>query len=187
MTVNILGTGWLNRESYGSDNLGRSVEYASRTSLRKLGKEDELFAYPVKNMGRFDPVSRRVCYVTALALQDAGMDYSKGWKQDVGLLGTDEYGSEQANLSYFRDYVEGGRTMARANLFIYTLPSSPLAEAAVHFGLQGPLLYLRSQDGSVEGLLATAQRMIAEGQAETMLVYELTSEMDRCFVVGKPS
>lgn len=184
MTVNILGTGWMNRESYGSERMARSVEYASRVSLRKLGKEDGLFAYPVKNMGRFDPVSRRVCYVTALALKDAGMEYSKDWRQDIGLLGTDEYGSEQANLSYFRDYVEGGRTMARANLFIYTLPSSPLAEAAVHFGLQGPLLYLRSQDGSVDSLLDTAQRMIAEGQAETMLVYELSAEIDRCFVVG---
>lgn len=184
MTVNILGTGWLSRDSYGSERLERSVEYASRVSLRKLGKEDGLFAYPVKNFGRFDPVSRRVCYVTALALQDAGMEYSKDWRQDIGLLGTDEYGSEQANISYFRDYVEGGRTLARANLFIYTLPSSPLAEAAVHFGLQGPLLYLRNQDGSVDSLLVTAQRMIAEGQAETMLVYELTTEIDRCFVIG---
>ncbi len=185
MTINILGTGWLSHDSYGSERLERSVEYASRVSIRKLGKEDGLFAYPVKNIGRFDPVSRRVCYVTALALQDAGMEYSKDWKQDVGLLGTDEYGSEQANLTYFRDYVEGGRTMARANLFIYTLPSSPLAEAAVHFGLQGPLFYLRNQDGSIDSLLSTARRMIAEGQAETMLVYELTTEIDRCFVVGK--
>ena len=185
MTANILGTGWLDRESYGSEKLGRSVEYASRVELRKLGKEDGLFAYPVKNFGRLDLVSKRVCYVTALALQDAGMEYSKGWKQDVGLLGTDEYGSEQANLSFFRDYVEGGRTLARANLFIYTLPSSPLAEAAVHFGLQGPLLYLRNQGGSVEPLLETARRMIAEGQAKTMLVYDLSEKIDRCFVVGK--
>jgi len=185
MTVNILGTGWLDRESYGSEKLGRSVEYASRVEIRKLGKEDGLFAYPVKNFGRLDPVSKRVCYVTALALQDAGMEYSKDWNQDVGLLGTDEYGSEEANLSFFRDYVEGGRTLARANLFIYTLPSSPLAEAAVHFGLQGPLLYLRSQEGSVDPLLETAQRMIAEGQSETMLVYDLSEKIDRCFVVGK--
>ncbi len=74
--------------------------------------------------------------------------------------------------------------MARANLFIYTLPSSPLAEAAVHFGLQGPLLYLRNQNRSMESLLSAARRMIDEGQAEMMLVYELTAEIDRCFVVG---
>ena len=184
MSIGILGSGWLTTEAYGSDNLNQKVEYASRTTVRGLGKEDGLFVYPVKNFGRFPEVAQRICYVTALALKDAGIEYSKDWKQNTGLLGTDEYGCEQANFSYFRDYVEGGRTMARANLFIYTLPSSPLAEAAVHFGLQGPLFYLRNQDASIESLLATAKRMIAEGQAEMMLVYELGSELDRCYVIG---
>lgn len=184
MAINILGTGWLSRETYGSENLNRSVEYASRTSLSALGKTDGLFAYPVKNFGRFEPVSQRVCYVTALALQDAALEYSKDKNLDIGLLGTDLYGCEQANFNYFNDYIDGGRTMARANLFIYTLPSSPLAEAAVHFGLQGPLLYLRNQDASVDSLLTAAKRMICEGQASMMLVYELTDELDRCYVVG---
>ncbi len=185
MSLEIIGTGWLSREAYGSEKLGRNIEYASRTELRKLGKEDGLFAYPVKNFGRLTEISQRVCYLTALALQDAGLEYAAGNKLNIGLLGTDEFGCEQANLDYFRDYVEGGRSMARANLFIYTLPSSPLAEAAIHFGLQGPLLYFRPQEQSIESLIAAAKRMIAEGQAEYMLVYELDSEIDRCHVIGK--
>ena len=184
MAINIQGTGWLTRTAYGSKKLNRSAEYASRTTLCGLGKLDGLFSYPVKSFGRFDEVSQRVCYVTALAMQDAGLDYSKDWKQNVGLIGTDLYGCEQANFNYFEDYMEGGRTMARANLFIYTLPSSPLAEAAVHFGLQGPLLYLRNQDESVGSLLTAAQRMIDEGQAERMLVYELTDDLAQCHVIG---
>lgn len=184
MKVNILGSGWLTRSEYGAENENRSVEYASRTALSGLGKLDGLFAYPVKSFGRFDEVSQRVCTVTALALRDAGLQYAKGEKQNIGLIGTDLYGCEQADLNYFRDYVESGRTLARANLFIYTLPSSPLAEAAVHFGLQGPLFYFRSQDGKVDRLLTTAQRMISEGQAEYMLVYDVTDEMDRCCVIG---
>ena len=184
MEINIQGTGWLSHTAYGSKNMNRSVEYASRTLLSGLGKLDKLFTYPVKSFGRFEEVSQRVCYVTALALQDAGLTYSKDWKQNIGLIGTDFYGCEQADFNYFKDYVEGGRTMARANLFIYTLPSSPLAEAAVHFGLQGPLFYLRYQNATVGGLLNTAQRMVAEGQAERMLVYELTDEIDQCHVIG---
>ncbi|MEN7972736.1 MAG: hypothetical protein ABFR47_02755 [Verrucomicrobiota bacterium] len=184
MKIDVLGTGWLTPSEYGAERLGLSVEYASRTTMRSLGKEDGLFAYPVKNFGRFESMSQRACYVTSLALRDAGMEYSKDLKQDVGLLGTDLYGCEQANLAYFRDYVEGGRTLARANLFIYTLPSSPLAEAAVHFGLQGPLTYLRGEEPSAESLIVHAKRMIAEGQAEYMMVYELTGELDRCLVVG---
>jgi len=44
----------------------------------------------------------------------------------------------------FLDYVQAGRKLGRGSLFIYTLPSSPLAEAAIHFGLQGPVLYIGS-------------------------------------------
>ncbi|VGO12043.1 hypothetical protein PDESU_00592 [Pontiella desulfatans] len=184
MSIEVIGCGWLTQDSYGSDKLNRSVEWASRTALRGIGKEDGLFAYPVKNFGRFPAIAQRVCYVTALALQDAGLEYAKGEKQDIGLLGMDEYGCEQANFDYFNDYVDGGRSMARANLFIYTLPSSPLAEAAVHFGLQGPLFYYRNQQASVGELMVTARRMIEDGQAQQVLVYELGSEIDRCFVVG---
>ena len=184
MKINVLGTGWLTSSEYGAERLGLSVEYASRTTLRGLGKEDGLFSYPVKNFGRFEPMSQRACYVTALAMRDAGLEYARGRKQDIGLLGTDLYGCEQADLAYFRDYVEGGRTLARANLFIYTLPSSPLAEAAVHFGLQGPLVYLRGEEPKAESLIAPARRMIAEGQAEYMVIYELSEELARCLVVG---
>ncbi len=184
MKIDVLGRGWLTPSEYGSDRLGLSVEYASRTTLRGLGKEEGLFAYPVKNFGRFEPMSQRACYVTALAMRDAGLDYSRDRKQDIGLLGTDLYGCEQADLAFFRDYVESGRTLARANLFIYTLPSSPLAEAAVHFGLQGPLVYLRGDEPTAKSLIAFARRMIAEGQAEYMVVYELSETLDRCLVVG---
>jgi 3-oxoacyl-[acyl-carrier-protein] synthase II len=184
MSIDVLGSGWMSKDSYGSDKLGFDVEYASRATLRGLGKEDGLFAYPVKNFGRFPATAQRVCYVTALALRDAGLNYSKEKKQEVGLLGLDQYGCEKANVDYFQDYIDGGRSMARANLFIYTLPSSPLAEAAVHFGLQGPLYYYRRQDSKVVELMTIARRMIAEGQAEYVMVYEMGDTIDRCHVVG---
>ncbi|MDF7823378.1 hypothetical protein P4B35_05090 [Pontiellaceae bacterium B12227] len=184
MKIDVLGSGWMSKESYGSERLGLDVEYASRATLRGLGKEDGLFAYSVKNFGRFPAIAQRACYVTALAMRDAGLDYSKEQKQEIGLLGMDEYGCEKANMDYFQDYVDGGRSMARANLFIYTLPSSPLAEAAVHFGLQGPLYYYRRQDSKVDELISIARRMIEEGQADYVMVYELSDTMDRCHVVG---
>ena len=175
---------WINAESYGMYRSGTSVEYAGRASLHDLGKADGLFAYPVKNYGRFEPVTQRVCCLTALALRDAGIEYAKGRRMDIGLLATDAHGCAESNLNYFKDYIDGGRTLARANLFIYTLPSSPIAEAAVHFGLQGPLLYQRALEAGTSELVATARRMVAEGQAQAMLVYELDEEGGRCLVVG---
>ena len=56
-------------------------------------------------------------------------------------------------MAYFQDYVSGGRKLGRGNLFIYTLPTSPAAEAAIHFGLAGPLLYVgRSVSAPVDAL-----------------------------------
>lgn len=174
---------WIDNTSYGTYAGGDDVEFASRTTLRKLGKDDDLFARPIKNYGRFAPVTQRVCCLTALALRDAGIDQGYAGTHNIGLLATDGHGSVEANRAFFQDYVDGGRTLSRASLFIYTLPSSPIAEASVHFGLTGPLLYLRPQLTGVAELLQTARALIAEGQAERMLVYELSDEAARCLVV----
>ena len=182
--IGIQGAGWLDSASYGQVFRRVSVPYAARTSLRELGRVDALFNYPVKNYGRFEPLTQRVFCITALALQDAGIDYAEGQRLEAGLLGTSPEGCLESNLNYFKDYVDGGRTLSRANLFIYTLPSSPLAEAAVHFGLQGPQLYLRAADQSVAPLLQQAAGMIRRGEAEKMLVYRLGAGTDLCMVLA---
>lgn len=182
--ISVQGIGWLDATAYGQIRRRASVSYAERTTLRELGKTEGLFSYPVKNYGRFEPLTQRVCCVTALALQDAGIGYAEGLRMDIGLLGTNPDGCLHSNLNYFKDYVDGGRMLSRANLFIYTLPSSPLAEAAVHFGLQGPQLYLRPADGSVAPLLQQAAGMIRRGETEKMLVYRLGADADLCMVLA---
>jgi len=128
-----------------------------------------LFSFPFKNFGRLDAISKMTCYAVALALQDAGMHYSAGQKQDIGIIGTNASGSLQSDIHYFRDYLNSGRTLSRGNLFIYTLPTSPLAEAAIFFGLQGPLLYAASPDGSLASILAMATEMILLEETPVML------------------
>lgn len=177
---------WLDERAYGTYRTGTRTEYADRVSQRELGKADAFFAHPVKNYGRFGPTTRRVLYLAALALRDAGVEPAPGRRFPGGLLLTDEWGCAEANRDYFADYVDGGRTLARANLFIYTLPTGPLAEAAVHFGLVGPLLYLRPRDGAdrASALRATARRWLAEGQAEFVLTFDLAGAGGRCLVLG---
>ncbi len=174
---------WINAKAYGMFRSGTVVEYGERTSLRKLVKTDGLLAYSVRNYGRFSPITQRVFCLTALALRDAGIEYAEERRFNIGLLSTDAYGCAQANHDYFKDYIDGGRTLARANLFIYTLPSSPVAEAAVHFGLQGPLLYQRAQEGGVATMLKSAARMLAERQAGRMLIYHLKDEAGCCILL----
>lgn len=174
---------WINAKAYGMFRCGTVAEYGERTTLRSLAKTDGLLAYPVRNHGRFSPMTQRVFCLTALALRDAGIEYAEGRRFNIGLLSTDAFGSAEANRDYFKDYIDGGRILARANLFIYTLPSSPMAEASVHFGLQGPLLYLRPSGGGLAVLLKTAGRMLAERQAERMLIYHMKKDAGRCVLL----
>lgn len=183
--IAVQGIGWLDATAYGRIRQRFSMPYAERTELRALGKSEGLFRYPVKNYGRFEPLTQRVCCITALALQDAAIGYAEDRRLDIGLLGTNGTGCLESNLNYFKDYVGGGRTLSRANLFIYTLPSSPLAEAAVHFGLQGPQLYMRAAKESMTPLVQRAAGMIRRGEAEKMLIYRLGAVSGLCMVLGE--
>ncbi len=183
--IAVQGIGWLDATAYGRIRQSFSTSYAEHTELHALGRSEGLFKYPVKNFGRFEPLTQRVCCITALALQDAGIEYAEGRRLDIGLLGTNGTGCLESNLNYFKDYVDGGRTLSRANLFIYTLPSSPLAEAAVHFGLQGPQLYMRAAKETMTPLMQRTAGMIRRGEAEKMLVYRLGAVSGLCMVLGE--
>lgn len=167
--IEVRGIGWVAAQEHGC--VGRSERAGSEDdgSLDRFFR-DGLFAYPFKNHGRLDRASRLTAVGVALALRDAGLSYSAGEKQDIGIIGTSDSGSLDSDLLYFRDYAECGRTLSRANLFIYTLPSSALGEAAIHFGLQGPLLYLTSERASLQAALETAEEMLEQGEAAAMLV-----------------
>ncbi len=128
-----------------------------------------IFSHPFKNFGRLDKASRMTALAVALALRDAGIPYAPERKQDVGIIGASREGSLRTDLLYFKDYVDCGRTLARGNLFIYTLPSSPLGEAAIHFGLQGPLLYQTAAAAPLATVIETAEDIIIAGEAERML------------------
>ncbi|MEI6564339.1 MAG: beta-ketoacyl synthase N-terminal-like domain-containing protein [bacterium] len=177
MTANTLvakGIGWVNGSEYGSVIHPRRVAYGGTAAVPPW-KQADLFQFPAKNAGRFDPATRMIFSACALALLDAGVTLGDGRKINFGLLGTNASGCVEANRTYFEDYLTGGRTLARANLFVYTLPSSPLAEVAIHFGLQGPVLYIGftgTPADRMSGLLETGAGWLAEGSVEGLLAVE---------------
>ena len=61
-------------------------------------------------------------------------------------------------------------------VFIYTLPSSALGEAAIHFGLTGPLLYAAGVDGTLGEPLAMAAGIVVAREAGRMLVGRIAAE-----------
>lgn len=166
------GIGWANGLEYGTVLHPRRVRYGAGAAVPPW-KQADLFQMPLKNAGRFDAATRVIFSACALALRDAGGHWGDGIKRNIGLLGTNVEGCLTANRTYFNDYLEGGRALARANLFVYTLPSSPLAEVAIHFGLQGPLLYIGfggALAGGLQGLLDAAAGHLDTEAVAAMLV-----------------
>jgi len=167
--IALCGIGWINKEEYGCVMNGMRFNYRDSSKGKALSGK-EIFSYPFKNFGRLNNISKLTCYAVALALKDAGIKYFMDHKHDIGIICTNKSGSLKSDIDYFKDYLESGRTLSRGNLFIYTLPSSPLGEAAIHFGLQGPLLYVTAADKPLQTALDTASEMILLDESPAMLV-----------------
>jgi 3-oxoacyl-[acyl-carrier-protein] synthase II len=180
----VSGIGWLAGQAWGGV-LGRPRETGVEGGGAPFWKRKNLFAYPVKNLGRCDAVTRMTLCACALALKDAGISYAEGEKADMGLIGSNAEGSLEANRAYFSDYLQAGRVMGRGNLFIYTLPSSPLAEAAIHFGFQGPMLYMSFPDGGLGAFLEAGASLIIDGAAEGVLAVMADEREAVAFVLGR--
>lgn len=169
MTISIRGIGWLTNNGYGCIRSHARRTFEVGEGIHSLPKRG-IFPHPFKNFGRLDSMARMTAYAVALALQDSGIEYSPGLKQDIGIIGTNTEGSLRSDIEYFKDYVESGRTLSRGNLFIYTLPSSPVGESAIHFGLQGPLLYVMEERNSLAQVLDIAADMVMAHETPMMLV-----------------
>jgi len=181
--IGVTGIGWLNRKEYGCVIGKVEKRHEGLDALYSSFKRESLFSYPVKNFSRFDTISKTTCFCAALALKDAGIPYSAGQKIDIGIFGANESGCLESNINYFKDYIESGRILARGNLFIYTLPSIPLAEAAIHFGLSGPLLHISFNEKSIPSLLSFAGKSILEGEAPAILAVKAEETDAVCFVL----
>ena len=182
MSIGVLGIGWLTKKGYGCIRSELRHAFESGEGANTLPKRG-IFSHPFKNWGRLDSISRCTAYAAALALRDAGIEYSPIRKQDIGIIGTNTEGSLRTDIEYFRDYINGGRTLSRGNLFIYTLPSSPLGEAAIHFGFLGPLLYAAAESNSLVSLLDMASDMVLAGEATTMLAGQAEEHEAVFFVI----
>jgi len=181
--IAVTGIGWLNQKEYGCVIGKVEKHHEGLDSLYSSFKRKSLFSYPVKNFSRFDTISKMTCLCAALALKDAGISYSAGQKKDIGIFGANEAGCLESNLNYFQDYISSGRILARGNLFIYTLPSIPLAEASIHFGLSGPLLHMFFNEKRIPSLLSFAGDSIAGGETPSILAVGAEEKNAICFVL----
>ena len=111
-------------------------------------KKSEIFHKEFKNYGRLDATSKSVCNAIAALLKQVDL-YPLEKKLDIPVFFSSEEGSFFSDIDYYSDYVKFNETAGRANKFLYTLPTSPLGEASVHFGLIGSLVYVCDSGNSI--------------------------------------
>ncbi len=121
------------------------------------------------NFRRAGEKARLAMLGSLLALADAGL--STGGSTAIIGWGGEESMTE--NRAYFTDYAVNGRFLGRSQLFIGTLPSTPLCEAAICLNLHGPVYYFHS-DGSLNPVLAEAESLLSSQTAGQALLLGLS-------------
>lgn len=77
-----------------------------------------------------------------LGASAAFMDAGTAPDDTYTILGFGHDGSFAENRRYFDDYTEHGRDAGRGQLFVGTLPTTPLCETAIALRMHGPLFYI---------------------------------------------
>ena len=113
--------------------------------------------------GRMSPLSRALVVETGRILTEndwlaRGCRFAEIGKT-VGLVGATRYGSLATDIA-FAETLADGFLMASPALFGYTLPNIPLAEAANHYGLTGPVYAIFSDQDLIAAAVAEADRWL---------------------------
>ena len=122
------------------------------------------------NFRRAGEKARLAMLGSVLAFADAGIN-SDG---NVAVIG---WGGEESiieNREYFNDYAVNGRFLGRSQLFIGTLPTTPLCEAAICLNLHGPVFYFHS-DGSLNSVLTEAESLLSGRELKQALLLGISS------------
>ena len=144
--MKVAGIGWMSGDSCGSLRREWQMKLDDPKILYQQLEAEGFFTVPLAKVRWLNTVSQRYCMAAALALRDA-FETSAAMRlnpQTTGVLSLSRDGALHPNLEYFKDYIHSGRKLARGNLFVHTLPTSPLAETAITFGLKGPVFHLSS-------------------------------------------
>lgn len=152
-----------------------------RVALAEAAATPEEAGSLPRNYSRFGPDVRRAYFAVRRALAAAGLEAGAG---RIGLIADDRAGSERANWAYFADYVNSGRTLARGQMFAYTLPTAIAAECAIACRLTGPLLSVADANGSPRAAEQAARGLLADGLCDAVVLLSTDSAETRAAAWG---
>ena len=115
--------------------------YNSTDELRNVLISKGILNNDIKYFSKMATVSQLTVLSVALALYDAQIDNPSEGNLTIGIVGSNKNQCTENNYLFYEDYIKNNRIMARSSLFIETLPTNPLAQTAIVFGLRGALFY----------------------------------------------
>lgn len=145
------------------DNLQTGLDDAARELLGTLPER----------WGRMGLMGRAALVEVGRVLQEEGMlagdspSLLPGWSG--GLIVGSKRGSLAVDIEYAQT-LKAGPGMASPHLFSYTLPNIPLAEAAIQYGLTGPVFCMISDDPYNDALLEAGQWLGDMSGTKTLMV-----------------
>lgn len=95
-----------------------------------------------------------------------------GNTEKTAIVGWNGNGCSANNALYWRDYVENGRELGRSALFVATLPTTPICEAAITLGIKGSVFYLKTIP-STGVLLDELEGLFQRANIDRILVLEI--------------
>ena len=128
-----------------------------------------MFSGELSEFKRMSVKSKQSVLGAALALFDAELAPADDGGNIAVITGNQEC-CEAENSRYFADYIKYGRVMGRGNLFVNTLPTTPIAEISMAFKLHGPLYFITAMAETAVALLQEAELLLETGEADKVLV-----------------
>ena len=113
--------------------------------------------------GRMPPLSRAVVVEAGRVLKNSALLKSGRSLSEAGitagLIGGTSKGSFAADMNFAATLTRGPK-LASPTIFGYTLPNIPLAEAANHYGLRGPVYAVFDSDNPLDIAVQEAKRLL---------------------------
>ncbi len=116
---------------------------------------------------RMSDKSKRAVLAAALACYESFQPTVDGSR--VAMLSADYNCCLTENQQYFSDYISFGRVMGRGNLFVNTLPTTPLAEISLALSFTGPLYFIASFERPLFLLMEESCSLLESGEAEQVI------------------
>jgi 3-oxoacyl-(acyl-carrier-protein) synthase len=181
----IRAASWCSPANCGVVNFDGAGNQFSTPPLLSNDDLTKIIGRTLKYLSRMTVECRHSLCAAGLAMKSS--DWLQNNSMQTGLLAAGYDGCMAADHGYFHDYLAGGRSLGRGNLFIYTLPTSTLGELAIALTLTGPSMHIEESANPLTALSRHANQIIADGEADAMLAIWSDATTSVCVAIDGAS